>query len=119
MAIPGTCFCVRGNLLVRKYNFPSVKVRFFLFKKICYSINGATLWSRYNTATMKKLKVCYNIIFGMLLGYPLWHRARRMFVSQSGRSFDDMIMINDDNDKFIEDFQRITHMFYFNYKNAS
>ena len=81
---------MRGNLLVRKYKFCSVKVRCYLFKTFCYSVYGTTLCSPCNTATMKKLKVCYNKVFKMLLGYSPWHSVRRMFISQSVRSYDEL-----------------------------
>jgi len=87
-------FCMRGNLLVRKYKFCSVKVRCFLFKTFCYSVYGATLWSRCKTVTMAKLKVCYNKIFRMLLGYPPWHSARSLFVNHSVRSFEELQRYN-------------------------
>ena len=87
-------FCMRGNLIVRKYKFCSVKVRCFLFKTFCYSIYGATLWSRCSNATMQKLKVCYNKVFRMLLGYPPWHSARSLFVNHSVRSFEELQRYN-------------------------
>ena len=83
--------CMRGNLLVRKYKFCSVKIKCFLFKTFIYSVYGATLWNRYNNSTLGKLKVCYNKIMRMLLGYPPWQSARNMFVRHNVRSFDELL----------------------------
>ena len=83
-----------GNLPIRKYKFRNVKVRCFFFEKNCYSLYGATLWCRCNNATMEKLKICYHKVLRMLLGYPPWHSARRMFVRQSVRSFDELQIYN-------------------------
>ena len=49
--------CVRGNILIRKFNFCTDDVKCSLFKTLCYPLYTSSLWSSFNVATFYRLKV--------------------------------------------------------------
>ena len=83
--------CKRGNMIIRKFAFCTADVKCMLFKAFIYSLYCCPLWSRFNVATLQKLKVCYNKIMRQLLGLPPWHSASSMFANIGVRSFDETL----------------------------
>ena len=81
--------CIRGNILIRKFNFCTEDVKIALFKSFCYPLYTSSLWSRYNASTLYRLKVTYNNVMRRLLGVPQWESARQMFVAHGVRSLDE------------------------------
>ena len=84
---------VRGNIIVRKFGFLQTSVKCDLFKTYCYPMYTCGLWSNFNQATLKRLKVAYNNIMRRLMYVPPWQSASRMFGTQGVRSFDETIRI--------------------------
>ena len=82
---------VRGNMLVRKFGFLSLDVKCDLFKTYCYPIYTCALWSRYNQASINRLKVAYNNIMRRLSHVPPWGSASFMFGMLGVRSFQEII----------------------------
>ena len=83
--------CIRGNMLIRAYNFCSLEVKYFLFKTYMYSFYCSSLWSTFNVESLRQLKVVYNMVMRKLAGYPRWHSATDMFSRLNMRSFPEQI----------------------------
>ena len=64
---------------------PPVKVK--LFKTFCSNIYCNHLWTKYTQGVLKKLIVCFNNSFRILMGLPFNCSASGMFSSNNLRSF--------------------------------
>ena len=82
--------CVRGNVIIRKFQHCNTDVKISLFKSFCYSMYSIALWSKFNVATLSRLRVTYNNIMRRLTKLPPWHSASEMFVSLNVKSFQEV-----------------------------
>ena len=78
---------VRGNILLRNFNFCEKGTKIQLFKSYCSSFYGSTLWYNYSQEKIRRLKVCHNDILRQLIGVPRCASASHQFVSNNLRSF--------------------------------
>ncbi len=62
----------RGNMIIRNFKHCNDQVKKQLFQSFCTSIYCASLWSRFNIGSLRRLKVVYNRIFRILMN--LQHR---------------------------------------------
>ena len=56
-----------GNTIIRKFNVCTEVVKYQLVKAYCSTVYCGSLWSSYNVASHRKLKVCHNNILRRLL----------------------------------------------------
>ena len=82
---------IRGNTLIRKFNFCSHDVKKELFRTFCSSLYTGALWSKYKQCTFRRLQVTYNNIMRRLINVPPWESARQMFVSIRVRTLPEML----------------------------
>ncbi|KAG0727095.1 hypothetical protein GWK47_035364 [Chionoecetes opilio] len=74
---------------MRKFSyFSSREVKMELFRSHCYSIHCNSLWSRFNLATLNRLKVCHNDILKRLLGLPRWCSSSLAFARNEVNNLD-------------------------------
>ena len=69
----------------------SPDVKCYVFKTYCCNLYCAPFWYNSTKATMKKLKVAYNISLRRLLGLPSYNSASGMFVNLNISSFGELL----------------------------
>ena len=82
---------MRGNLLIRKFNFCTEEVKCNLFRTYCGQFYTCSLWARYRKQTMHRLRVCHNTILRRLLHLPPWASASNMFATLNVRSHQEIV----------------------------
>jgi hypothetical protein len=70
-----------SNILLRKFSHCSLPVKLQLVESFCLNFYCSPLWCDYTKQSFSKLRVAYNNIFRMLLGYSRRNSASEMFVS--------------------------------------
>ncbi|XP_006814515.1 uncharacterized protein LOC102809399 [Saccoglossus kowalevskii] len=80
-------FCVRANIMLRKFKNCSNEVKLLLFKTFCSSLYCCQLWCMYRKSTVNALRVSYNNAFRKLLGYARDCSASTMFVENRTNTF--------------------------------
>jgi hypothetical protein len=51
---------MRTNILARKFRLCSVSVKILLFKSFCICFYDVSLWARYSSGKLNKMRSCYN-----------------------------------------------------------
>ena len=78
---------IKGNVLSRMFARCSSPVKVKMFQTFCSNIYCNYLWVKYTQVMLKKLIVCFNNSFRILMGLPFNCSASDMFSSHSLRSF--------------------------------
>lgn len=84
----------RANTLLRKFYNCSYEVKLTLFQSYCVNMYCPYLWTQYTVRSYQKIKVAYNNVFRMLLGYSKRDSASTMFATNGIDSFDAMFRKN-------------------------
>ena len=79
--------CVRGNILIRNFNFCEKETKVQLFRSYCSSFYGSTLWYNYSQESVRRLRVCHNDILRQLMGVHRGASASHQFVINNLKSF--------------------------------
>ena len=51
------------NMFMKKLYFSFVEVKCCVFGTFCFSLYSSSLWARFRSCDLKRLEVCYKIIF--------------------------------------------------------
>ena len=81
----------RGNTLIRKFSYCSFHVKIMLFNSYCSPVYCCALWSESRKQSFSQIRVAYNRIFRMFLGFPPMCSASEMFVNCNVKSFNMII----------------------------
>ena len=84
-------FYARANMLIRKFNFSSDSSKIYMFKTFCSNIYCCSLWCKWKTRSVHRIRVAYNNCFRILLKLPRFCSASGMFVERRVPSFDEII----------------------------
>ena len=75
------CLYASSNILLRKFSHCSLPVKLQLVESYCLNFYCSSLWCDYTKQSFSKIRVAYNNIFRMLLGYSRRVSASEMFAS--------------------------------------
>ena len=70
----------RGNMIIRNFSSCSVKVKCELFQAYCTNLYCSSLWVAHSVESIRLLKVAYNRIFRILVGFSHRTSMSNMFI---------------------------------------
>jgi len=85
------CLYASSNILLRKFSHCSLPVKLQLVESFCLNFYCSPLWCNYTKQNMLKLRVAYNNVFRLLLGYSRRDSAKTMFVENRIDGFETRI----------------------------
>lgn len=72
---------VRGNTKRKRFSYSSQWAKCLLFQSYCTNRYCSSLWANYPLYMISKIKVAYNMVFRMFMGYPRSCSASGMFTN--------------------------------------
>ncbi len=84
----------RSNTLFRKFHNCTIGIKLTLFRSYCLPTYCSHLWVHYKKCTYSKIRVAFNNVYRLILGFSRSDSASHMYVSNGLDNFDTVLRKN-------------------------